>query len=170
MQIARQVFYHVFTFWLCSPSPQLPPLLACSPHASPLWMLQSDVAFVPGRQRVRKNLIPTLPVHSPLPAPAAPKNLLTILPAPQQTSCTRHWQGTAPGQCTASDAAALCNPRVFVWAQSHHGGHAGRGRGAPPSSSHTATTTLVQTTARAALKPTLCAASRGEVGLLLGSC
>lgn len=148
-----------------------PLLLACSPHASPLWMLQSDVAFVPGRQRVRKNLIPTLPVHSSSPAPAAPKNLLTILPAPQQTSCTRHWQGSAPGRCVAPpDAAALCNPRVFVWAQSHHGGHAGRGRGAPPSSSHTGTTTLVQTTARAALKPTLCTASRGEVGLLLGSC
>lgn len=61
-----------------------PLCLPVSPHASPLWMLQSDVAFVPARQRVRKNLIPTLPVHSPSPAPAAPKNLVTILPAPQQ--------------------------------------------------------------------------------------
>ncbi|CAN8188398.1 unnamed protein product [Coccothraustes coccothraustes] len=45
--------------------------------------VQSDVAFVPGRQRVRKNLNPTLPVHSPSPAAAAPKNLLTIPPADQ---------------------------------------------------------------------------------------
>lgn len=139
MQIARQVFYHVFTLWLCSPSPQLPPLLACSPHASPLWMLQSDVAFVPGRHRVRKDPIPTLREHSLLPAPAAPKNLITILPAPQHPPLARH----NPWQCVASDAAAHCNPRVFVWAQRHQGGHAGRGRGAPPSSSHTVTTTLV---------------------------
>lgn len=102
----------MFTLWPCSPSPQLPPSLACSPHASPLWMLQSDVAFVPGRQLVQTNLNPTLPVHSPSPAAAAPKNLLTIPPAHQlHPALARHspWTMCYISRCCSTlEVPGLC--------------------------------------------------------------